>query len=76
MLLDDNQLDREWIIRNVLGGMSAGFGLRVVLDCHPVFTMIIILFGWIAKTLMAALIGGWAGGTNLSGEEWLAYSIP
>lgn len=27
-ILDDDQLDREWIIRNVLGGMSAGFGLR------------------------------------------------
>jgi lipid intermediate transporter len=26
--LDDDRLDREWIIRNVLGGMSAGFGLR------------------------------------------------
>ena len=27
-ILDDDKLDREWIIRNVLGGMSAGFGLR------------------------------------------------
>ena len=26
--LDDDKLDREWIVRNVLGGMSAGFGLR------------------------------------------------
>lgn len=27
-LLDDDKLDREWIVRNVLGGMAAGFGLR------------------------------------------------
>lgn len=27
-LLDDEKLDREWIVRNVLGGMAAGFGLR------------------------------------------------
>jgi len=27
-LLDDDKLDREWVVRNVLGGMSAGFGLR------------------------------------------------
>lgn len=27
-MLDDDKLDREWIVRNVLGGMSAGFGLR------------------------------------------------
>jgi hypothetical protein len=27
-MLDDDKLDREWAIRNVLGGMSAGFGLR------------------------------------------------
>jgi hypothetical protein len=27
-ILDDDKLDREWVIRNLLGGMSAGFGLR------------------------------------------------
>lgn len=27
-VLDDDKIDREWIIRNILGGMSAGFGLR------------------------------------------------
>ncbi|KAF9004114.1 hypothetical protein BDZ89DRAFT_1080732 [Hymenopellis radicata] len=76
MLLDDDKLDKEWIVRNVLGGMSAGFGLRVVLDCHPVFTMMIIVFGWLAKTVVAGLISAWVGGTSLSGEQWLAYSIP
>lgn len=27
-MLDEDKLDREWVVRNVLGGMSAGFGLR------------------------------------------------
>lgn len=27
-ILDDDKLDREWVVRNVLGGMAAGFGLR------------------------------------------------
>ena len=27
-MLDDDKLDREWIVRNILGGMSAGFGLK------------------------------------------------
>ena len=29
-LLDEDTLDREWVVRNVLGGMAAGFGLRGV----------------------------------------------
>ena len=27
-MLDDDKLDREWIVRNILGGMATGFGLR------------------------------------------------
>ena len=27
-LLDDGMLDRTWLVRNLLGGVSAGFGLR------------------------------------------------
>ncbi|KAH9850298.1 Arv1-domain-containing protein [Lenzites betulinus] len=81
-LLDEDRLDREWVVRNVLGGMAAGFGLRVVLDCHPVFTTIIIIAGWLVKTAVANLVSGWVG-TGLggsddkaAGEMWLAYSIP
>ena len=36
--LDDDKLDREWIVRNILGGMSAGFGLRGKFSCLN-FTM-------------------------------------
>ncbi|KAJ3517012.1 hypothetical protein NLJ89_g769 [Agrocybe chaxingu] len=75
-LLDDDKLDREWIVRNVLGGMSAGFGLRVILDIHPLFTTLIILSGWASKNAVATLISGWVGGDARSGAAWLAYSIP
>jgi lipid intermediate transporter len=42
-LLDEDKLDRQWVVRNVLGGMAAGFGLRgvfhnstsiIVIDLH------------------------------------------
>ncbi|KAI0649169.1 Arv1-domain-containing protein [Trametes meyenii] len=80
-LLDEDTLDREWVVRNALGGMAAGFGLRVVLDCHPGFTTMIIIAGWLVKTAVANLVSRWVG-TGLgvddkaAGEMWLAYSIP
>lgn len=47
----------------------------VVLDCHPVFTTIVILCGWMAKTAASDLVGPWVG---VSGEakQWFEYSIP
>ncbi|KZO96673.1 Arv1-domain-containing protein [Calocera viscosa TUFC12733] len=45
-LLSDQTLDRAWVIRHLLGGFSAGFGLRVVLDCHPVLTTGVVLCAW------------------------------
>lgn len=27
-VFDENKLDREWVVRNLIGGMAAGFGLR------------------------------------------------
>jgi len=75
-ILDEDKLDREWVARNILGGMAAGFGLRVILDCHPIFTTLIILVGWVVKTAVANLVSGWVGGNKKSGEAWLAYSIP
>lgn len=95
-ILDEDKIDREWIVRNVLGGMAAGFGLRgvflsydpsstllmhimiaaVILDCHPIFTTVIILAGWVVKTAVASLISGWVGRDERAGEAWLAYSIP
>ncbi|KAF9223329.1 Arv1-domain-containing protein [Gyrodon lividus] len=73
---DEDKLDREWVVRNVLGGMAAGFGLRVVLDCHPVFTTAVMLVGWVGKTAVAELLKDWIGADAQTGEVWLAYSIP
>jgi hypothetical protein len=92
---DEDKLDREWVVRNVLGGMATGFGLRgllwsvffrirtslnnslaVVLDCHPVFTTVVILVGWLAKTVVAGFLKNWVGGDEHSGDKWMAHSIP
>ncbi|KAJ3546076.1 hypothetical protein NMY22_g2187 [Coprinellus aureogranulatus] len=76
-MLDDDRLDREWVVRNVLGGMSAGFGLRVILDdIQPMFTTAIIVFGWAAKTFVAQVVSGWIGVDEALKQAWLAYSIP
>ncbi|TEB27087.1 Arv1-domain-containing protein [Coprinellus micaceus] len=76
-MLDDDRLDREWVVRNVLGGMSAGFGLRVILDdVQPFFTTLIIVFGWAAKTFVAQVVSGWIGVDEALKQAWLAYSIP
>ncbi|KAI9566843.1 hypothetical protein HD554DRAFT_2113048 [Boletus coccyginus] len=73
---DEDKLDREWVVRNVLGGIAAGFGLRVVLDCHPMFTTMVILVGWGVKTAVAELLKDWVGADPQIGKVWLAYSIP
>ncbi|KAF8629960.1 hypothetical protein AX17_005526 [Amanita inopinata Kibby_2008] len=74
--LDDDKIDKEWFVRNILGGMSAGFGLRVILDAHPLLTMLVIVVGWAFKTLAASMVSHWVGGSELIGDAWLAYSIP
>ncbi|KAI9512087.1 hypothetical protein F5148DRAFT_126833 [Russula earlei] len=74
--LDDDILDRTWLVRNMLGGMSTGFGLRVVLDCHPFFTSLVILSGCLIKTVVVGLVREFVGPGNDVDETWLAYSIP
>jgi len=75
-MFDEDKLDREWVVRNVWGGMAAGFGLKVVLDCHPVFTTLVILAGWAVKTTVAELVKDWVGVDDHDKDLWLAYSIP
>lgn len=70
-LLDEDHFDRAWIVRNVLGGMSAGFGLRVLLDCHPILTTLVVLFGWFVKSVVAQSIA-----MRLGLGDALEYSIP
>ncbi|KAF8736716.1 hypothetical protein AX14_014123 [Amanita brunnescens Koide BX004] len=74
--MDDDKIDKEWFIRNIVGGMSAGFGLRVILDAHPLLTTLVIIVGWAFKTLVASMISHWVGGSERTGDAWLAYSIP
>lgn len=46
----------------------------VILDIHPLFTTLIILFGWGTKTFVSGLISGWIG--DVAPEAWLASSVP
>ncbi|KAI0298854.1 Arv1-like family-domain-containing protein, partial [Russula brevipes] len=75
-LLDDDVLDRTWLVRNMLRGFSTGFGLRVVLDCHPFFTSLVLLSGYVIKTGVVSLVREFLGPSNGVDETWLAYSIP
>jgi len=47
--------------------------MKVVLDCHPFFTTLVVVVGWAIKTIVGRIIGGWVGD---NGDAWLAYSIP
>ncbi|TIA85955.1 hypothetical protein E3P99_03841 [Wallemia hederae] len=49
--LDDNQIDRPWIVNTIVGGMSAGFGLRVLLNTPPITSTLVILAGWATRSL-------------------------
>ncbi|KAG6337113.1 hypothetical protein ID866_1987 [Astraeus odoratus] len=67
---DEDKLDREWVVRNVLGGMAAGFGIRG----NASFSL--ILAGWVVKTAVAELMKDWVGAGGHDVDVWLAYSIP
>lgn len=45
--------NRVWAGTRLLGGMSAGFGLRVLLPTRPLETTSIVIFGWVAALLVA-----------------------
>ncbi|BEJ04340.1 hypothetical protein CcaverHIS641_0201570 [Cutaneotrichosporon cavernicola] len=47
--------DRVWAGTRLLGGMSAGFGLRVLLPTRPLETVSIVLAGWTAAVAVARL---------------------
>ncbi|ODN72886.1 hypothetical protein L202_08309 [Cryptococcus amylolentus CBS 6039] len=48
------QTDKIWAGTRLLGGMSAGFGLRVLLPTKPWETTGIVLAGWVAAGLVGA----------------------
>jgi len=35
--------------------------MKVVLDCHPFFTTLVVVVGWAIKTIVGRIIGGWVG---------------
>ncbi|KAL1412524.1 sterol homeostasis protein [Vanrija albida] len=45
--------NRVWVGTRLLGGMSAGFGLRVLLPTRPWETTSIVIFGWVAALLVS-----------------------
>lgn len=49
---------------------------KVVLDCHPFFTSLIILSGCLIKTGIVGIVREFVGPGNGVEETWLAYSIP
>lgn len=75
-MFDDLILDREWLVRNLLGGMAAGFGLRVVLDTHPFVITSVIIAGWAFTSGYVYLIDDILGLAPAQMASWTRYSIP
>ena len=56
--------------------------MSVVLDCHPIFTTLVILpAGWVVKTALASVVSRWVNAglqvdSQAASQMWLAYSIP
>ena len=48
--------DRIWAGTKLLGGMSAGFGLRVILPTRPWETTAIVLAGWGAASMAGRIM--------------------
>jgi len=61
--------------RRVLRGFFF-FPRKVVLDCHPFFTSLVILSGCLIKTGIVGIVREFVGPGNGVEETWLAYSIP
>jgi len=61
--------------RRVLRGYIF-FPRKVVLDCHPFFTSLVILSGCLIKTGIVGIVREFVGPGNGVEETWLAYSIP
>ncbi|RXK37973.1 hypothetical protein M231_04759 [Tremella mesenterica] len=49
--------DRIWAGTRLLGGMSSGFGLRVLLPTSPRMTTLLVLSGWICGTMAGQMVG-------------------
>ncbi|WVQ66298.1 uncharacterized protein L199_004477 [Kwoniella botswanensis] len=54
--------DRIWVGTRLLAGMSAGFGLRVLLPTKPWETTMIVLAGWLGAAFVSQVM---SGGVNI-----------
>ncbi|OCF61972.1 hypothetical protein L486_01638 [Kwoniella mangroviensis CBS 10435] len=50
--------DRIWVGTRLLAGMSAGFGLRILLPTKPWETTMIVLAGWLGAAFVSQVISG------------------
>ncbi len=68
----------SWVLKDFFFFLISENFEIVVLDCHPVFTSLIILSGCVVKAVIVGLVRELVGpGPGRAVEEtWLAYSIP
>jgi lipid intermediate transporter len=90
-VFDDDRLNREWLLRNLLGGMASGFAIRgkhglhrldgvtdiflVVLNGRPLVAAFIVLFAWVMKAGAAFLLSDCITNTAID-RQWLIFSMP
>jgi lipid intermediate transporter len=90
-VFDDDRLNREWLLRNLLGGMASGFAIRgkhalhrldgvtdislVVLNGRPLVAAFIVLFAWMMKAGVAFLLSDRITNAAID-RHWLIFSMP
>lgn len=83
-ILDDDKLDREWVVRNILGGMAAGFGLRGMSMCtcvsqvtYGIFCYCVVVLDCHPFFTTIIVIVGWAVKTGLASlvSRWVGVGI-
>jgi len=90
-MFDDDWLNREWLLRNLLGGMASGFAIRgrgifyhsvlltdillVVLNGRPLVAAFIVLFAWVIKAGVAYNLSGLIKSSAMD-RHWLIFSMP
>ncbi|CCA72054.1 hypothetical protein PIIN_05989 [Serendipita indica DSM 11827] len=74
-VFDDDRLNREWLLRNLMGGMASGFAIRVILDDNPAAAAFVVLSAWMLKAFAAFLLSEYVYplGTD---RDWLIFSMP
>ncbi|KIJ22987.1 hypothetical protein M422DRAFT_39857, partial [Sphaerobolus stellatus SS14] len=74
--LDVDKLDRRWVARNVLGGTTSSFGLRVALESNPFLVIFFIIAGWAIKTWVSSVASIYIGSQASHTDGYLLYALP